>query len=145
VSVTFWVDFDGDNNREPSAADPEVLTYRYKAATQQLVLEAAGSSLPVLATNVSGFSLAFTTRRYLYDGTTMSNGGACGAQTATKDGTIHWWELDGHPSKATGNCNAQLDAVELDFVDSVVIDLKVLYGAKQQEYTTRIDLRNADG
>jgi prepilin-type N-terminal cleavage/methylation domain-containing protein len=144
VKITFHVDFDGDNVIEPAAADPEVLTYRYEAANQRLVLEASGSALPVLAANVSSFSLDFTSRRYTYDGTTAASGGACGTQSAAKDGTIYWWELDGHPSRAVGNCNGSLDT-ELAAVDSVVIDLKVLYGVKQQQYQTRVDLRNATG
>ena len=42
-----------------------------------------------------------------------------------------------------GNCNATLDT-ELTVVDSVFIQLRVLYGAKQQQYQTQVDLRNAN-
>jgi hypothetical protein len=138
------VDFDGDNVREPRASDPEVLTYRFDAAGQRLVLEAVGSALPVSPrtwrASRSGSRAVATLRRH-ESGVRES----CGSQTATKDGTIYWWELDGHSSRASGNCNGLLDTAELSGIDSVVIDLKVLYGAKQQQYQTRVDLRNATG
>ena len=42
-----------------------------------------------------------------------------------------------------GNCNGVLDT-ELTVVDSVFVSLKVLYGSKQQQYQTQVDLRNAN-
>ena len=141
-SITFEVDFNGNGTIEPNAADPEELTYFYDVSAQQLQLQAAGSALPILAANVAGFKMNFTSRRYVYDGTTTASGGSCGTVTGTKDGYVDWQEVDGHSSMLYGNCNATLD-MELAVIDSVSIDLKVLYGARQQQYRTQVDLRNA--
>jgi len=143
VSLTFEVDFNGNGVIEPDAADPEVLTYLYDRAGQRLVLQAAGQSLPVLAANVADFTLDFTTRRYQYDGVQFSAGTGCTAVNQTKDGVVHWYEVDKYPA-SVGNCNGQLDA-ELSVIDSVQIDLKVLYGPQQQVYRTTVDMRNSAG
>jgi prepilin-type N-terminal cleavage/methylation domain-containing protein len=142
VSVTFEVDFNGNGSIEPTAADPEVLTYYYDHDAHQLQLRAAGASLPVLAANVSQFNLDFTSRRYIYDGTTDGAGGVCGTVSATKDGVVEWSEVDGNSARLDGNCNGVLDQ-ELNVVDSAKIDLRVLNGPKQQQYVTQVDLRNA--
>ena len=142
-SVTFEVDFNGNGIIEPTAADPEQLTYFYDVSAQQLQLQAGGSALPVLAANVASFQVNFTSRKYVYDGTTTASSGACGTVTGPKDGVIDWQEVDGHSSQLYGNCNAVLDA-ELTAIDSVFIDLRVLYGAKQQHYQTQVDLRNVN-
>jgi len=141
VALTFEVDFDGDGTIDPSAADPEQLTYLYDYAGQRLMLQASGASLPVLAGNVSQFKVTYHSRRFEYNGTLPASGSSCGATTGTKDAVVTWEEVDGHPGRAHGNCNGLLDQ-ELDVVDSVTIDLRVLYGARQQVYRTRIDLRN---
>jgi prepilin-type N-terminal cleavage/methylation domain-containing protein len=144
TSITFEVDFNGNGTIEPNAADPEVLTYFYDVSTQQLQLKAAGAALPVLAANVAGFQVNFTSRKYIYDGTTTSpGGGVCGTVTGVKDGIVNWEEVDGNAAQLYGNCNATLDT-ELSVIDSVFINLRVLYGAKQQQYHTQIDLRNAN-
>jgi len=143
VSVTFEVDFNDNGVIEPSAADPEVLTYVYDRSSQQLVLQAAGQSLPVLAANVADFTVDFTTRRYQYDGVQYSAGAGCTTANQTKDGIVHWYEVDKYPA-SLGNCNGTLD-VELPVIDSVQIDLRVLYGAQQQVYRTTVDMRNAAG
>jgi prepilin-type N-terminal cleavage/methylation domain-containing protein len=144
TSITFEVDFDGNGVIEPAAADPEELTYYYDVSAQQLQLRAAGAALPVLAANVASFKVNFTSRKYLYDGTTTAVGGVCGSVTGPKDGVVDWQEVDGNAAQVNGNCNGALDA-ELTVVDSVFINLKVLYGAKQQDYETQVDLRNATG
>jgi len=143
TSVTFEVDFNGNGIIEPTAADPEELTYFYDVSAQQLQLQAAGSALPVLAANVASFQVNFTSRKYVYDGTTTAAGGVCGSVTGAKNGVIDWQEVDGNAAMLYGNCNATLDS-ELTVIDSVFISLKVLYGAKQQEYQTQVDLRNAN-
>ena len=142
VRVTFEVDFNGNGVIEPTAADPERISYLYDYAGQRLLLDAGGSTYPVLAANVAEFRVDLTSRKYRYDGTPAS-GSVCATSTnpSLLDGTIYWWEIDSHPSMADGNCNGVLDA-ELTSVDSVWLQLKVLYGAKQQEYRTRVDLRN---
>jgi prepilin-type N-terminal cleavage/methylation domain-containing protein len=143
VSVTFEVDFNDNGVIEPSAADPEVLTYLYDRGSQQLVLQAAGQSLPVLAANVADFTLDFTTRRYQFDGVQYTAGSGCTSANQTKDGVVHWFEVDKYPA-SVGNCNGALDA-ELPAIDSVQIDLRVLYGAQQQVYRTTVDMRNSAG
>lgn len=142
VSITFWVDFNGNEQPEPTAPDPELLTYTWDASEKQLVLIASGGTYPVLAGNVEEFRLDLSTSRWTFDGTTAATGlGVCGTTTATKDGTVQWWEVDGHPSLDPGNCNGVLDA-ELAVIDSVAIELQVLEGARQQTYRTQVDLRN---
>ena len=89
------------------------------------------------------FRVNFTSQKYVYDGTTTASGGVCGTVTGTKNGVVDWQEVDGDSPMLYGNCNATLDA-GLTVVDSVLINLKVLYGAKQQEYQTQVDLRNAN-
>jgi len=143
TSITFEVDFNGNGTIEPTAADPEELTYFYDVSAQQLQLQAAGSALPVLAANVANFQVNFTSRKYVYDGTTTASGGLCGTATGTKDGVVDWQEVDGNSALLYGNCNATLDT-ELTVVDSVFISLKVLYGSKQQQYQTQVDLRNVN-
>jgi prepilin-type N-terminal cleavage/methylation domain-containing protein len=142
TSITFEVDFNGNGTIEPTAADPERLTYFYDVSAQQLQLKAAGSALPVLAANVASFQVNFTSRKYVFDGTTTASGGLCGTVTGTKDGIVDWQEVDGNPAMLYGNCNANLDS-ELNVIDSVFVSLKVLYGSKQQQYQTQVDLRNA--
>lgn len=143
TSVTFEVDFNGNGIIEPSAADPERLTYFYDVSAQQLQLQAAGAALPVLAANVASFQVNFTSRKYVYDGTTTASGGTCGSVTGPKDGVVTWQEVDGNSARLYGNCNATLDT-ELTVIDSIFVDLRVLYGAKQQHYQTQVDLRNAN-
>ncbi len=144
VSVSFEVDFNGNGVIEPGAADPEVLEYEYDRAGQRLLLKTTSASLPVLAANVSDFKVDFTTRRYQYDGTLYTGGAGCSVVNQPKDGIVHWYEVDKYPAGADGNCNGSLDK-ELAVVDSIRIELKVLYGPKQQVYLTTVDLRNAAG
>ena len=144
TSITFEVDFNGNGTIEPAAADPERLTYFYDASARQLQLQAAGSALPVLAANVASFEVNFTSRKYVYDGTTTATAGVCGTVSGTKDGVVTWQEVDGNAAMLYGNCNGVLDT-ELSVIDSVFLDLRVLFGAKQQHYQTQVDLRNANG
>lgn len=144
VSITFEVDFNGNGVIEPTATDPERLTYIYDRAGQKLLLQAAGLTLPVLAANVADFKVDFTTRRYQYDGVQWIAGAGCTALNQPRDGVVHWFEVDKYPTGTIGNCSGTLDT-ELSVIDSIQIDLKVLYGPKQQAYETTVDLRNAAG
>ncbi len=126
-SVTFEVDFNGNGVIEPAGADPERLTYTYQVADGRVVLEAGGTSYPILAANVSYFRLTYLSRIYDRD--------------ADGDGTVTWPELDSDPTGAYGNGNNVLDQ-ELGYIDSVTIDVTVLNGSKRQEYRTQVDLRN---
>ncbi len=143
-SITFEVDFDGDGVIEPTAADPERLTYLYEYAQNRLILQTATASVPVLAESVHYFRINYRSRltnaRLSYDGVSPANG-SCGAHTGVKDGFLDWTELDGDPAAQMGNCNSALD-VELPFIDSVILDLTVLREPRDQVYRTQIDLRN---
>lgn len=130
IAVTFDVDFDGDGTIEPLADDPERITYRYKVAEKRLLLQAGGQELPILAENVEFFRLTYTSKKFECD--------------ANADGTVTWEELDTAPSPCpaeVGNGNGVLDT-ELDTINSVMIELSVLTGNRQQDYRTQLDLRN---
>jgi type II secretory pathway component PulJ len=131
-SVTFEVDFNGNGVIEPTAPDPEELTYRYDRANRRVLLLAAGEELPVLAGNVESFAYRFTSRLYQADGSV----------DGTKDGTVNWEELDADTLTAKGNQNHVLDGQELARVDSITIEIVVLKGARQQTYRTQVDMRN---
>jgi prepilin-type N-terminal cleavage/methylation domain-containing protein len=128
ASVTFDVDFNGDNTIEPNADDPERLTYTYDRANSRVTLQAAGENYPILAANVSAFKLTYNSRLYQLD-------------TAPKDGVVTWEEIDAETSGAYGNKNGVLDQ-ELDYIDSITIEFSVLTGSKKQDYRTQVDLRN---
>jgi prepilin-type N-terminal cleavage/methylation domain-containing protein len=131
-SVTFDVDFNGNGTIEPTAADPERLTYQYDRANRRVLLTAAGETLPVLAGNVEAFAMRYTSRVYQSDGSV----------NVTKDGTVNWEELDADTVNAGGNQNHVLDGQELTRIDSITIEVTVLKGARQQTYRTQVDLRN---
>ena len=130
-SLTFEVDFNGVNGIEPLAADPEVITYRYDRAGQRVLLQAGGQTLPVLAANVTAFKLTFTSRQFLYDGTV----------DGTKDNVVTWEELDADTAGVKGNKNKSLD-LELNYLDSVTIEITLFKGQRRQTYRTQVDLRN---
>ena len=132
VAVTFDVDFNGNNIVEPTAADPETLTYKYDRANRRVVLLAAGESLPVLAAQVESFDIRFTSRFHDADG----------AVDGVKDGIVNWEELDADEVNAEGNDNHELDGAELGKIDSITIEVTVLKGNRQQTYRTQVDLRN---
>lgn len=132
-SLTFEVDFNNANGIEPNAVDPEVLTYKYDRAAERVLLQAGGQTLPVLAANVTAFRMNFTSRLNQYDGSI--------AGTA-KDGIVTWEEIDADPARVRGNGNKQLDALELQYVDAVSIELTLFKGQRRQTYRTQVDLRN---
>lgn len=130
ASVTFEVDFDGDGVIEPTAADPERITYEYQPSNKRILFKAGGLDYPILAANVEAFKLTYNSKKYECD--------------SNSDGTITWEELDTAPSPcpgSIGNSNGVLD-VELVGINSVIIDLTVLTGSRRQEYRTQIDMRN---
>ena len=131
-SLTFEVDFDGSGGIDANAPDPEVITYKYDRAAERLLLQAGNQTQPVLAANVTAFRLAFTSRLFDYDGTV----------DGTKDGIVTWEELDADPAGVRGNGNKVLDALELQFIDSVTIDVTLFKGQRKQTYRTQVDLRN---
>lgn len=131
TSFTFWTDFDGDGVRSTDVGDPEVLTYRWDPATEQLTLTAhdGGSTQPqpVLAANVIGFVAELRSSRWEYD--------------ADADGRTTWQELDA-AGAPVGNANGLADQPELAYVDLLGVTLTVADGGGSSTYRTLIDLRN---
>jgi len=132
TALTFWTDFNGNGATDLTAADPEVLTYRWRPTTGQLTLTAndsAGTAVttPVLAANVTAFTVNVRSSLWTHD----DNG----------DGITDWTELDA-AGAPVGNANSVIDGPELDHVDSVAISITVLDGPHAQTYQTQVDLRN---
>lgn len=128
--INFEVDFDGDGAIEPTAADPEVLTYTFEVGAKRLLLQAGGLDYPILAGNVKSLKLSYSSVRYECD--------------VNADGTTTWEELDTAPSPCPaniGNNNNILDT-ELVAIDAVTIDLTMLVGGADQIYRTQVDMRN---
>lgn len=135
-SFSLTADFDGDGVIEPTAVDPEALTYTWDG--QRLLLSAHDTTgtlvtSPVLAEQVSAFSVDFRSSRWEYD----CNG----------DGVTTWTELDSHAcapaSAGVGDNSGTLNAAEIAQIDGALIKISVLQGSKRQDYTLQIDLRNA--
>jgi type II secretory pathway pseudopilin PulG len=133
TALTFWTDFNGNGAKDLTAADPEVLTYRWQPTTGQLTLTANDSNgtavtRPLLSSNVSAFSITLNSSQWQYD--------------ANHDGTTTWQELDALPPVGVGNNNGGLDGEELKHIDLVGVTMTVLDGPHAQTYTTQVDLRN---
>lgn len=143
VSVTFSADFDGSGAIDANAVDPEVLTYKWDG--DEIVLIANDTSgnpviAPVLSGKVSNFALDYWSSDYRRDCSPI-------------DGMTNWRELDAYLTtrNAAGVCDArsptgqtagQIDASELQHIDSVTISFTVLEGTRRQDYRTQVDLRN---
>lgn len=128
-TMTFEVDFDANGTIDEFAADPEVITYRYDSTNERLTLTAndeTGTAVtrPILAANVTAFSLEFSSSLWLND--------------INRDGTTTWQELDG----TVGNGNLTLDTPELSKVDIVTVTVTLLDGPRTQTYQTQASLRN---
>jgi prepilin-type N-terminal cleavage/methylation domain-containing protein len=137
TALTFWTDFDGDGVRDLSAADPEVLTYRWYPDTRRLTLtanDADGTAVtrPVLAGLVRNFDLQLRSSLWQYDGT-----------MGTADGVTTWDELDAAGSPV-GNANGKPDGPELERIDLVSITLTVTDGGTERVFTMQADLRNRE-
>ena len=141
VTLTFEVDFNGNGAIDTSAADPEILTYKYIAADKKLTLTAndiSGNPVtrPILSRDVSAFSLEFRSSLWQYDGCRTTSP----TPTLDKNGVTDWSELD--TPCGGGNGNLTLDAGELPRIDLVAINLSVLEGSHMQTYETQVSLRN---
>lgn len=152
VAIRINADFDGDGcigGVGPSGclpynpANPEDITYCYEFASKQLYVidnQASGvtpvtssstscsGGQPLLAGNVESFKIEYRSNQYRYD-------------TNPSDGVTTWRELDS-AGPPVGNNNGQLDAVELQNVDSVVLNMTMQAGGHVQSYRTQVDLRN---
>lgn len=139
TSVTFEVDFNGNGVIDASAVDPEVLTYSWDGNRVLLTAnDTSGTPVtqPILSGKVNAFALDYFSSDYRYDCLTP------------KDGRSNWRELDAYTSTcaargAAGHTPNALDATELALIDTVTISLRVLEGARAQDYQTQVDLRNA--
>lgn len=132
TALTFWTDFNGNEVKDPNAADPEVLTYRWNPTTKVLSLtanDATGTAItrPVLAAHVSSFTLGLRSSKWQYD--------------ANGDGATTWQELDA-AAAPVGDQDGLPDGPELANIDLLEISMTVLDGARAQTYDTRVDLRN---
>lgn len=132
TALTFWTDFNGNGVQDLNAADPEVLTYRWNPATSRLTLtanDASGTAVtrPVMAANVTGFSLGLRSSKWQYD--------------ADANGITTWQELDA-AGLPVGNANGLPDGPELAHVDLVSITMTVTDAGHVQSYSTQVDLRN---
>lgn len=132
--LEFEVDFNNNDVIEATAVDAERLRYSYDATTDQILLTSATPTgttvtLPILASDVTEFTLEYRSRDYRYD----KNG----------DGVTTWQELDPTPANGgIGDGSGTLTAAELKYVDSVVISFTVLKDKQAQVYRTQVDLRN---
>lgn len=131
TSFTFWTDFNGDGARSTSAADPEVMTYRWNSDTKRLSLTAQTGSTdetrPVLAAKVTSFVIEPLSSRWEYD--------------ADGNGTTTWRELDA-AGPPIGNGDGVANEPELSRVDLLAVTMTVQDGKGTQTYRTQIDLRN---
>jgi prepilin-type N-terminal cleavage/methylation domain-containing protein len=136
-SLTLTADFNGNGVIEPSAVDPEQLTYTWDGQRLLLTAHDTGGGLttaPVLAGHVTSFAIKFRSSKWQHD--------------CDGDGTTVWTELDEHStcapvSAGVGDNSLTLTSAELTHIDSAVIRITVLEGQKRQDYQLQIDLRNA--
>ena len=158
TALRFRSDFDGDTctgGVPPSpvptpapvcqpynAGNPEDVTYCFQPGVRQLyVIDNQASSVtpvsssttscsggqPLLAGNVVAFSVEYRSNQYRHD-------------LSPTDGVTTWQELDA-AQPPVGNGNGVLD-IEVVDIDSLVIEVVVELGGRQQEYRTQVDLRN---
>jgi len=158
TAVTFDADFNGDGCIDGTAfqpgatclsvnpADPERLSYCHEpdalaTGVPRLyvlagdlpagTLTSCPGGLPILATRMASFELAYRSSLYRYD--------TLPAAPAGPDGITTWEELDAAPPPR-GNGNGVLDA-ELWYIDAVRVTLAVGEGAGREVHT-QVTLRN---
>lgn len=156
VAVRINADFDGDKcigglamvgTTTPclpyNSGNPEDITYCYDPALRQLYVidnqstptpaPITSSSTncdggePLLAGNVSAFSIEYRSNDYHFD-------------LNPTDGITTWRELDSY-GPPVGNQNGVLDA-ELPLIDSVVLNVTMNVNGHTQVYRTQVELRN---
>lgn len=166
TSVTFQADFSGDGcvtglpvstaslvpvaGATPcpasslSATAPDIETYCWDPAAQQLYLIPGPVSIgsctpttsglsgqPLLAGKVTAFELFYRSSDYRYQGLSGQDPAA---------GETSWYDLDA-AGAPVGNHNGVLD-VELANIDSVTVSLTLSEAGLSQQFTTSVDLRN---
>lgn len=155
VAVRFQADYDGDGctggvattTPAPTClpynqANPEDLTYCYQPDTDQLyVIDNGAASVtpvstsstscsggqPLLAGNVVSFRIDYRSNQYRHD-------------LNPSDGVTTWLELDA-ANPPVGDGDGVLD-VELEEIDSLVLDVVMGLDGSSQSYRTQVDLRN---
>lgn len=122
--LTVSIDFNGNGAIEPTAVDPEQLTYclvgkslSMRAGTSDCT--AAGFE-PVTNAVISTFTVEYLS-----------------SHTANGAGLRTWQQLD-----AAGNANGLLDSTELARVDSLRLTLVAKGSGHTQNFQTTVDLRN---
>ena len=142
TAIKFWTDFDGDKVQDDSAADPEVMTYRWSPATSELTLTAndpsgAAVTRPMLAVNVTRFVLGLRSSNWQYD-----------TSPPPDENSTTWEELDS-AGAPVGNNDGIANGPELKNIDLLSIGLTV-HGqpgstvTHSQTYNTQVDLRNQE-
>lgn len=135
TGVRFGADYNASGGG-PSAAEGEILTYRYDAAARELqvssdgTVTADGTTFFALARNVSSFSFSyFGTDPYL---------------DADQDGVVTAGEIEAGVA-ATPTDTAELEGQELNRISSVVVAMTVQLGSQRHSYRTGVELRNVFG
>ena len=153
VALSLEADFDGNGcagntcTGTDTVNNPESLTYCYNpqgSAVDRTYLWLiptgftsaptscnVSGALPILAGNVSGFSVEYRSNQYRYD---LDPG----------DGVTTWRELDSAPPPVgdTGLPDGNINTNAIRSVNSVVLTLKMSRGGLTQDYVTQVDLRN---
>lgn len=155
VAVRFQADYDGDGctggvattTPAPTClpynpANPEDLTYCYQPDTEQLYVidndvasvtpvsvtsTSCSGGQPLLAGNVAAFRIEYRSNQYRHD-------------LNPSDGVTTWRELDA-AGPPVGDGNGVLD-IELEEIDSLVLDIEMRLEDSRQTYRTQVDLRN---
>ena len=122
--LTVSIDFNGNGTIEPSAADPEQLTYCLVGQSLSMRAGSTDCSAPGFDALSNAVVSAFTVEY-------LSSHNANGAGLRT------WQQLD-----AVGNANGQLDAAELARIDSLRLTLVAKGSGHTQSFQTTVDLRN---
>src|SRR3546814_10923468 len=126
--MTFWTDVNGKGVQDQNAADPEVLTYRWRPDTQTLTLtanDASGTATPqpVLAAAVSNFTLELRSSACQHD--------------ANGHGNTTWLEVD----YAVGHNNGVADSTELPLLVLVSVSITAPDHTHEPAYQNPVALR----
>lgn len=129
--LTIWADFNNNGCIDPTATDPEQLTYTWNSTSQKLTLSATIGTTDMterlLAAKVTSFDLQLNSSAWQYD-------------TTPQDGVTTWQEID--TSSIGDNNPRNFTNAELEGIDLVKIEMTATDGTHQVEYSTQVDLRN---
>lgn len=132
TTVKLWADFNLDGCINPSAADPEELTYTWDPTTQYLSQTAVVGATPrtsrLLSTKVSAFTVTLSSSAWQYDSTPSD-----GKPTT-------WQDIDN--SSIGDHSQSSFTDTELEYLDLVGLSVTTREGSHQKTYSTQVDLRN---